>query len=155
MQVWRLDCSFKNSCCVQTWLGTYWKRWFAPILVAVKISARVSRFFCASLEGSAQKLWEVVKKVRIFSTFACLHHFSIEKRWFKWLGGGKCRPVPTSVGRTLVTPTANRLIGISIPGYAVHTIYDNILQGMCRICNDIVANSLITWVKALASPHLG
>ncbi len=24
---------------------------------------------------------------------------------------------------------------------------------MCRICNDIVANSLITWVKALASPH--
>ncbi len=23
-------------------------------------------------------------------------------RWLKWLGGGKCRPVPTSVGRTLV-----------------------------------------------------
>ncbi len=43
---------------------------------------------------------EIIKKV---STFACLHHFSIdiEERWFKWLGGGKCRPVPTSVGRTL------------------------------------------------------
>ncbi len=62
----------------------------------------------------------------------------------------------------LVTLTANRLIGISIPGYAVHTIYDctehvqdDILLGMCRICNDIVANSSITCVKALASPHLG
>ena len=41
---------------------------------------------------------EIMKKVWIFSTFA---HFSIEKRWLKWLGGGKCRPVPTSVGRTL------------------------------------------------------
>ncbi len=34
-------------------------------------------------------------------------------------------------------------------------VQDNILLGMCRICNDIVANSLITRVKALASPHLG
>ncbi len=49
--------------------------------------------------------WEVLKKVRILSTFACLHHFSIEKRWLKWLGGGKCRPVPTSVGRTLYVVT--------------------------------------------------
>ena len=34
-----------------------------------------------------------VNKVRIFSTFAAYIIFSIEKRWLKWLGGGKCRPV--------------------------------------------------------------
>ncbi len=54
-----------------------------------------------SHQGSDQNILEVVKKVSIFSTFACLHHFSTEKRWLKWLGGGKCRPVLTSVGRTL------------------------------------------------------
>ncbi len=40
------------------------------------------------MQGSAQNLREVVKKVSIFSTFACLQHFSIEKRWLRWLGDG-------------------------------------------------------------------
>ena len=49
-------------------------------------------------QGSAQNLLRGGKKGQNFLYFC---HFSIEKRWLKWLGGGKCRPVPTSVGRTL------------------------------------------------------
>ncbi len=42
------------------------------------------------IQGSAQNLLRGGKKGQ---NSLCLHHFSIEKRWLKWLGGGKCRPV--------------------------------------------------------------
>ena len=41
-------------------------------------------------QGSAQNLLRGGKKGQNFLYFC---HFSIEKRWLKWLGGGKYRPV--------------------------------------------------------------
>ena len=42
------------------------------------------------MQGSAQNLLRSGKKGQN-SLYFC--HFSIEERWLKWLGGGKCRPV--------------------------------------------------------------
>ncbi len=45
------------------------------------------------MKGSAQNLLGGGKKGQNSLYFCMLSPFSIEKRWLKWLGGGKCRPV--------------------------------------------------------------
>ena len=48
------------------------------------------------LSGFCSEIMRGGKKGQNFLYFCMLTPFSIEKRWLKWLGGGKCRPVPTS-----------------------------------------------------------